>query len=158
MTSPKLINMQFHYFLGFLIFKFLYKFLAFDYDETWCRFLLVSCVGVYWASWIYGFIIVHQFGKCPAIISSNVFSACSLPLGTPITNTLSNWSCPIVYWCFVHFFKKNLLFPGCFIWIVFIAMLSSSLIFSSVISTLPLYPCSVFFISHVVVSFSSSSM
>lgn len=54
--------------LQFLL--FIIGFNQFDYNMFWCILLQIS-----WVSWIYGFTVFLKFGKCIAIVSSNIFSA-----------------------------------------------------------------------------------
>lgn len=108
-------------------------------------FVMFLAIRVHWASWIYGFIVLIKFGHFLTIVSLNIFYVhhLSSPLDTSITE-LGHLRFPTAEWCAVHLIL--LVFPLCVsLWIISVAMFSSSLIFPSALSNLSLVSSSVFF-------------
>ena len=78
---------------------------------------LCGCLLSFLDLWI---IILHKFGKCPVIASSNIFSTCPISLGTQITNTLVHLKLFLSLLMFCSLNKQTKpLFSGCFILITF---------------------------------------
>ena len=74
-----------------------------------------------------------------------------LSSGTPIIPLLGCLELPCSSLCSFHLGDQGVFFPYVSFWIVFIALPSSSLTFSSALSNLPWIPFSAFFISDVVI-------
>lgn len=60
-------------------FLFITGFEQSNYDVALCNFLSISCVQVYLASWIYGFIV---FIKCGNFLASSSFLSCPPPFSS----------------------------------------------------------------------------
>lgn len=142
---------DFSYFLGF-------QQLEKDTPRWFCVCIFVFIpLGILWVSWICGLVFIPHFGKCSAIISSNISLApFSFSSGISIMHILDHLISTETVGCYILIHAFFFLLH--FFWGISIDLYSSSLIPSLSVLSLLMSPWKTIFISIIMVLFSSISI